>query len=1047
MSRDPRVVSCSVSAHRGPSVLAARGFGRVALSGLLAVSLLAGGALSAEAEEANEGSVSVTIDAATLAKLAAAKKGSSSSKSKKFRDFKDVTEGAKEYDGLFKLYEKDNHVYAAIKNSQMNMPLLAPITIAKGLASAGMPLNFGEEWILMFRRVDDKVFLIRKNVRYEAPKGTPIGRAVEQNYLDSVLMAIPIVSDNPPGGGVLIDLNNIFFTDFAQLGLGSIDRSRTQWHKVKAFKNNVELQVKATYRSGFFGFSYGGFFDNGVIDSRGMTVVIHYSLAKRPGPGYKPRVADQRVGHFLNATKDFGSKDPDTIFKRRVNRWRLDKANPAAKLSPPKKQVVWWVENTVPHEYRPYVEEGILEWNKAFEKIGFRNALGVRWQQEGDEFDPEDINYCTFRWVTTPYTFAMSGLRSDPITGEMIDGDVVFDASWIRFWKQEYALMVGMPLPGRGEGRGAASVLPWDVGEVISPMLAAKQAYGSPTLPPAQRMEAYRQNKAAGDQACEDCPDGPRVVPSSWSPLQTVLTQRLNAGRHASCRYGLAKRQEFRLAALAFAADSYNAKDEEETDSAGDASEEADEESDDKDSESEDKNGDEDADAKEEKEKKKSGPAKLPEELIGQLIKEIVMHEVGHSLGLRHNFRASTMLSLDEVNDKSITSKKGLTGSVMDYTPINIAADPEEQGHFASPTIGPYDYWAIEYAYKPVRGNEAKELAKIAARSPDADLAYATDEDLWGSNDPRVNAYDLGADPLRYAKERMALADRLLDGLDDKVVEDGESWARLRSAFTALISQYGNAAYLSANYIGGQKVGKHHRGDEDTPDPIVPVSGDRQREALQLIAERILSDEAFQYSPQTLRRLTSENWYHWGSMSMFSPSGGGYPVYRTVLSIQKIALNHCLSASVLNRLQNQALMAEEGDEPLAMDELFSTLTDSVWSEVMFEEDDAPEELEISVIRRNLQREHLSRLGKMIVGSGRSPMMGLAVYVTFSSSGGSYPADAKSLARMHLHEIADKVEYALEVEGVTMDDLTRSHLMDTAARIETILDADLQANDP
>ena len=98
-----------------------------------------------------------------------------------------------------------------------------------------------------------------------------------------------------------------------------------------------------------------------------------------------------------------------------INRWRLEKSDPKAKLSPPKKQIVWWVEDTVPQEYRPYVEEGILEWNKAFEKIGFRNALAVRWQNDRDEFDPEDINYCTFRWITTSSTFAMSALRSNPL--------------------------------------------------------------------------------------------------------------------------------------------------------------------------------------------------------------------------------------------------------------------------------------------------------------------------------------------------------------------------------------------------------------------------------------------------------------------------------------------------------------------------------------------------------------------------------------------------------------------------------------------------------
>ena len=131
----------------------------------------------------------------------------------------------------------------------------------------------------------------------------------------------------------------------------------------------------------------------------------------------------------------------------------------------------------MPHEYRPYVEEGILEWNKAFEKIGFRNAIAVRWQDGArDEFDPEDINYCTFRWITSPSTFAMSCLRANPITGEMIDGDVIFDASLVRYWKQDYAVLTGTA-PASAAG-GEADAVPLDVGEVISPIMAAKHRFG-----------------------------------------------------------------------------------------------------------------------------------------------------------------------------------------------------------------------------------------------------------------------------------------------------------------------------------------------------------------------------------------------------------------------------------------------------------------------------------------------------------------------------------------------------------------------------------------
>jgi hypothetical protein len=333
---------------------------------------------------------------------------------KKFKDFAEVTKDTQRFEGLFTLYRTNEVVYGEIKPNQFDQPLLAPMAIARGLAMAGQPLNFGDEWILVFRRVDDNVQLLRRNIHYEAPKGTPLELAVQQNYTDSVLLALPIVSIGP-NNVVLIDFSQIFLSDFAQLGLGEFDKSRSSWHKIKTFTNNVELEVEATYKPRGSSFRFR---DDGLADARGVTLIIHYSLCKLPEPGYKARYADHRVGHFLSATKDFGSQDPDSVFMRRINRWRLEKADPKAKLPPPKKQLVWWVENTVPDEYRPYVEEGILEWNKVFEKIGFRNAISVRWQNERDDFDPEDINYCTFRWITTSSTFAMSGLRADPITGD-----------------------------------------------------------------------------------------------------------------------------------------------------------------------------------------------------------------------------------------------------------------------------------------------------------------------------------------------------------------------------------------------------------------------------------------------------------------------------------------------------------------------------------------------------------------------------------------------------------------------------------------------------
>jgi hypothetical protein len=719
-----------------------------------------------------------------------------------------------------------------------------------------------------------------------------------------------------------------------------------------------------------------------------------------PDSGYRPRYADDRVGHFLNATKDFGSHDPDSNMVRMVNRWRLEKADHKAKLSPPKKQILWYVEDTVPHEYRPAVEEGIREWNKAFEKIGFRDAISVRWQEPGrDDFDPEDINYCTFRWITTRMTYAMSCLRSNPLTGEMIDGDVIFDAGWIKHWKQEYAFLTGGVPPTGGETERPRE--PFAVGQILSPIQAAKEGYGLPTPLPRSREPLPADPARAGDPR-------PELVPSGWGDLDLRLRRRQFGGQFTACQLSYGMRPELGLAALALAAD--------------------------------------DKDRDKDKDKKDDEAARIPEELIGQMIKEVVMHEVGHSLGLRHNFKASTMLTADQLNDTSVTRVKGMSGSVMDYNPINIAPRGQKQGDFTTTTIGPYDYWAIEYAYKPIDGDEASELKKIAARSPEPDLVYATDEDMFLNDDPLVNTYDLGSDTLRFAKDRIALAGDLLKDLDSKVIKDGESYARVRNAFSILLNQWGNAAYLVASYVGGQAVARDHKG-KDARDPIAPTPAAKQREALTFLVDQILSDKAFKFSPALLRRLAVEKWYDWGDGGFFYAGNVGYPVNERILGYQKIALNHCLSAGVLSRLENQVLLLDEGSDALRPSQVFRALTDGVWSELGNPADGGKDKpFTVTTIRRNLQREHLRRLGVIVLGTRRSPLEELYGYVIFSGSG-TYPADARSLARMHLKEINTRIAKVLDQKDATVEDTTRAHLEECRYKIGKVLDAGIESSEP
>lgn len=865
----------------------------------------------------------------------------------KFPDFDTVVKGAKEHDGLFKLYVKDQNVYAELKLFQLEQPFLCPISIARGMAQGGHTLNFDEQWVLLFRRVGDRIFLVRRNVRFMAKPGTAIAKAVETTYTDSVLMALRIYAQNPGRQSVLINLNDIFMTDFAQLRRGMFDASRSTWVKVKAFPKNVELQVAATYT---------GARGDSVIDGRGATVVVHYGLCQLPDGGYQPRFADDRVGHFISVLKDYTNDTRDTPFLRYINRWRLERADGSpwkegGKLAAPKKKIVFWIEKSVPEEYRAYVREGILEWNKAFAKIGFRDAIEVR-QQENEEFDPEDINYNTFRWITTDRGFAMGPSRANPLTGELMDADIIFDASMVRYYRNDAAIFGGSAAEGD-----------------ISPIRAQQRGMGLSSL----------------DLRGED-EDGWNTRPGM--KLDALAKGRFKAITNGMCECGPCLKRELNLLALAMIV----------------------------------RDAEQGVDNK----------GVLSEELIGQAIKEVTMHEVGHTLGLRHNFKASTMLKNEDLHKTEITRVKGLVGSVMDYAPVNLAPKGVKQGDYFTQTLGPYDYWVIEYAYRPLPGGtegEYAELKKIAAKCATPGLDYSTDEDLFSSSDPYVNTWDLGADPMKFAQDRMLLAEELLAKLAEKGVKSGEGLQKTRQAFGILLREYGNAAFLLSKFIGGVRMHRDHAGDPSARDPFMVVDPDKQRAALKFLQDHILTDRPFKFSPALLRKLAADRWLHWGSMrGLMGPVE--YPVQEKVLEIQQVVLEHALDGGTLRRIQNNELKCDPNAKakPFTVAEVFRGLTDSIWTEPVSAPKGPAKPLELSVIRRNLQRDYVKNLSQIVLKDNGAP------------------PDARSLARLHLKMIDGRIQKLLADKTWTVDDASRAHLDESRERIAKVLTASIQATE-
>ncbi len=832
---------------------------------------------------------------------------------------------AKSFSGLIPLYQKGDKLYAELSSSHYGNEYLVLISIARGIGQGmllgGMTWGFGDDWVWKFRKIDDKVHIIRRNVRFKADKGSPEASAVVNAYTDSVLFSLPIVTKGPKGGD-LIDLTSVFMSDLPQISQSlpgfMFSSSKSTWDNVKAFDNNVELQVAATYQSS------GQMTFDTVADSRGVTIVVHYSISQIPSTGYKPRIADDRVGYFLTVVKDFSKRDPEDQFVRYINRWKLDKADSGAEASAPKEPLIFWIEKTVPFKYRKPIRDGILEWNRAFEQAGILDAIEVRQQPDDADWDPEDVNYNTFRWITSDAGFAMGPSRVNPYTGQILDADIIFDADFLAYWKQEF--------------------------ETFTPEDVAAMTGGSLERPAA-------------------------ALPPTGSRLFG-----LPSGAHACLlNRGMARQIAFGAAAIHGLAEPEKA-------------------------------------------------AELKEEMIMQGLKQVAMHEVGHTLGLRHNFKGSTLRPLKEVNDTAKSRAEGMVASIMDYNPANIVPKGQDQGDYYPTTIGPYDFWAIEYGYRQFAGSEEEELKKLASRSGERALQFATDEDTNGWDpDPESNRFDLGENLLDYANQRAELMKQLIPGLVDRTVGEGEDYTKARKAFNVILAQYGQAMFYAARYVGGLHTSRSHKGDKDGRPPVAVVEPTRGREALALLEQNVLNDTPFQFPPELYNQLGMTNWKHWG---LESTTQKDFPVHDFILMWQERILAQLLSSTTLSRIIDAELKVPADADALTTAELIQRLTDAVFAEVssLKAGEYSTRKPAISSLRRNLQRSFLKQLSNLALGRTGAPQ------------------DCQTVAYAELASLRDDIQKLLDSK-VKLDAYSQAHLLESSRRIEKVLEADLSLPGP
>jgi len=855
--------------------------------------------------------------------------------------YKDAVKDLKRVDGPIPVFVRKKDVLAEISEDQLGKIMLCETNLATGISQlpfqAGDPVGDKSVEAYRLEKHDDEVWLVRPHISFRWDKDDPLAIASERSLPEAVLAGYHIEQTDPEKKLYLVNMTGFFDGEVDQLnelvnqGAGGqyiLDREKSGVDSAKGFPNNTVVRMSLHYWSprgaqpnpllellGLAG-------ESQLEDSRSVPLTVTYNLWMRKDDGYVPRVADPRIGYF---TEDFYSLArflDDDRTQRYIDRWNLVKKDPNAALSEPVKPIVWTLDPSIPKQYRGAIRDGLLRWNKAFEALGFKNAVQVQDVPAGDkDYDHADGRYNVVRWAMTPSAgYAVSNLRTDPFTGEMLNASITIDANMAYYIVQEHQ-------------------------KISTPEASALT----------REMNVFTRDPK------RDMP----VDTYLWNYDQEMLRRRADkiAGKYGlnriECDYeeGLADDAAFAYtAALA------------------------------------------------------SGMRVSKEDYVKSYLSAVVCHECGHCLGLRHNFIASTYLSTSQLANDAYTSQHGSSGSVMDYNPVNVQAVLRGFGNFYTPSIGPYDIWAIQYGYTSFPGtkepdDETSKLMQIASHSGDPGHAYMTDEnaDDW---DPYVVKFDYAKDPITYGAKEMEAAHRALHYALANLPLRGESYAKRTEVLLRAIGGIFREGRFAARFVGGVSSDRSFKGDDGARPTLEPVDSSVQRSAVQLITHNCLAADALQLPESAMLNLSQD-------MNQDRTADWNAPM-RELISMQQTMLYAMLmSADTTDRIAENSFKLEGQKGAYSLSEHYGTIVGAVFSEL-------GKDKSISALRRDLQRFAVAGL---ITQAG--------------SAQGQLNTDTRMIANDTLKRL--RARYGEQIaHPAGLDDMTKLYLRDTEDMIDRFL---------
>lgn len=362
-------------------------------------------------------------------------------KKSKEKTIEELTKSSKKIDGLFTIYQDTvtGSLQMLISKDMFGKEFIYFNQISNGVIDAGRNRgSYRDTKVFTVEKYFNRIEFISQNTSFYFDPENAISKAKEANISNGNMASIQIDATDNDKGLYLIKADELFLKETltqikpvstpgsspTSFRLGNLDKNKTKIIAIKNYPENTNLEVEYVYSS-------PSVLNNGseaVTDGRNVSIKVFQSLIAMPENDYEPRFDDPRVGYFINEVNDQTAISASP-YRDLINRWNLKKKNPELAISEPVEPITWWMENTTPVEWRETIKEAVLQWNIAFEKAGFKNAIVVKQQPDDADWDAGDIRYNVLRWTASPQPpFGGYGPSlKNPRTGEIISADIMLE--------------------------------------------------------------------------------------------------------------------------------------------------------------------------------------------------------------------------------------------------------------------------------------------------------------------------------------------------------------------------------------------------------------------------------------------------------------------------------------------------------------------------------------------------------------------------------------------------------------------------------------------